>query len=112
MTNTPDIGVPPNTTYVGDWQPGERPPYRFICGTRRVVNVLRRGRPDAEVTVGTTAVQLGDGSLDDGDKIECPKVWIGLGPDDSLTTGEARQVARALMSAADELDGWVQEAPR
>jgi len=51
-------------------------------------------------------VQLGDGSIDDGSKIECPKVWIELGGNDSLTPVEARQVARALLEAADEMDGW------
>jgi hypothetical protein len=53
-------------------------------------------------------VQLGDGSIDDGSKIEYPKVWIELGEDNSLTANDARQLARALMAAADEVDGWVQ----
>jgi hypothetical protein len=68
------------------------------------------GRPAKRrsVIIGTVAVQLGDGSIDDGSKIECPKVWIDLGADDSLTPNQARGVARALLEAADEMDGWGQ----
>jgi hypothetical protein len=83
--------------------------YRFIYGVTRVVPRPSRivGRPAgtlADVTIGTVAVQLGDGAIDDGRVVEEPLVFLsGVGP---LTTGQARQVSRLLMSASYEPDGW------
>lgn len=54
-------------------------------------------------------MQLGDGSIDDGSKIECSKIYIDLGADDSLTPNQARGVARALLEAADEMDRWLRD---
>lgn len=65
--------------------------------------LLGRDREAGPIVVGTTAVQYLDGQIDDGD--DAPKVWIG---DTGFNTDHARQLAAALVSAADELDGLVQ----
>jgi hypothetical protein len=46
---------------------GMSDPHRFFYGTRRGLALSSPGKP--EVIVGTVAVQLGDGSIDDGSKI-------------------------------------------
>jgi hypothetical protein len=99
----PDTSRPPGVVHVDGWHLD--PPHRFLYGKSRSVP-----RPSAvaksDVTVGTVAVQLGDGSIDDGSVIESPKVFVEFGEDDSLTAAQARQVARAIMASSDELDSW------
>jgi hypothetical protein len=95
----PDITRPPGVVHVDGWHLGDRP-HRFLYGKRREVP-----RPAVDVSVGIIAVQLDDGSIDDGSVIEAPKVFVDCGEDDSLTPAQARQVARAIMGAVDGLDG-------
>lgn len=78
-----------------DIQVGD-PPYRVLMGYNRHAG---------PITVGTTAVQFLDGRIDDGEDGDEPKVWIW---DTGVSTDHARQLAAALIAAADELDGLVQ----
>lgn len=104
MTTTPDISLPPGFT-ADDWQPTD-PPHRVIYGTRRILD----GHP---AIVGTAAVQFCDGTVDDGE-IGLPSVYIDRGDTqsiDGLSSGHARQLARALIAAADELDALENSSP-
>ena len=84
----------------------DRPEYRVISGTSRGV----AGRPS--ITVTPTALQLGDGTIDDGSAIEAPKVFLnGIGGD-GLSITEARELAGAVLAAADELAALVPETVR
>jgi hypothetical protein len=49
--------------------------------------------------------QFPDGSLDDGSEVEPPQVWIYRADDNPLSSDRARELARAIMAAAEELDG-------
>jgi hypothetical protein len=61
------------------------------------------------VTVQTAAVQLSDGTVDDG-LVWPPTISIdGAGSNDpggGLSADEARELADTLQDCADELDGW------
>lgn len=112
-TTTPeptDVPTPPGVTHIDGWYAEDRP-YRFLYGrTRTVARPAGNGsvvKPD--VLVGAIAAQLADGAIDDGSVIDSPKVFVELRGDDALTTAQARQVARALMAAADDLDGWTDD---
>jgi hypothetical protein len=61
----------------------------------------------AEVNVSTTAVQLADGSIDDGSRLDPPFVYVEAN-DLGLTSQQARELAAVLIGAADEVDGWAQ----
>jgi len=92
------------------WQ-GDKPqmPHRHIWGDERSIAMLGNDRsvPDHEVTVSTVAVQYADGTIDRG-AVEVPNMALmcdGQETGINLTSAQARQVARALIAAADELDG-------
>jgi hypothetical protein len=98
----PDVALPPGARALDqNWQ-GMRPmPYRVLCGELRGVDGLNINR----VSVQTTAIQLLDGRIDDGSLYEAPHVYLG---DDALTSGQARELATALIEAADAADRWAQ----
>ena len=54
----------------------------------------------------TTAIQLTDGSLDDGSEVEPPQVWIYRADDNPLSSDQARELAEALLDCAKEIDAW------
>jgi hypothetical protein len=95
----PDIAPPVGAEFADDWV-GE-PPYRVIFGVDRTVT-------DHAARVYAVVVQLADGSIDEG-LIEGPHVNItdgeGSGIED-LNSDQARELASALLEAADEIDGW------
>ena len=100
MTNTkPAVTAAiPAGTEADDWQHDQFGDYRIIYGASRSV----AGRPD--IIVRPTAIQLGhDGTIDNGDVLEQPKVHVGVVSGDPLTVQQARALAAAIMAAADEL---------
>jgi hypothetical protein len=104
---TPDDVTPPaGTTTVDEWQTGPtHPTYRFIGGPSFHID---NGRGD-DFEVLAMAAQLGDGGIDDGNRIEAPSVRIvvnGVG-DEVMSAAQARELADRLIAAAtwiDELD--------
>jgi hypothetical protein len=97
--NRPDLDAirPPMGPEVDDWQHENGHAYRIIYGeTRRIA-----GR--ADIFVQPTAVQLGDGSTDDGSVIEGPVVHVDGVSGVPLTVAQARQFAAVVMAAADSL---------
>jgi hypothetical protein len=94
FTTTPDA---PIGTTADTWQPEN---YRVVFGPPRSL-------PSREdFTVTTTAIQLRDGTIDDGEIIEPPHVYLDANSDKGLTVGQARRLAVMLMDAADEIEGW------
>lgn len=91
--------LPSGTTTIDGWQDDEGRRYRVIGGQDHRVDGV-------EGRIGTTAVQWDDGSIDvtqnDG-----PTVWLGIGSPEGIRPATARQLAYALLAAADEADGWV-----
>lgn len=85
---------PPNGTDAGEWQPEG---YRIIYGTAYGV----AGR--ADIRVQPTALQLGDGTIDDGSVIEGPCVHVDGISGEPLSVAQARRLGAAIMAAADEL---------
>lgn len=97
MMNTTHPITPPAGTTADTWQPEN---YRIVYGPRRSL-------PSREdFTVTTTAVQHGDGRIDDGSPLEPPHVYLDH-PDRGLTAGQARALAALLLDAAAEIDGWL-----
>jgi hypothetical protein len=104
MTSIDLANVPLPTAASGadDWQLDDAQPYRVIFGTRPSID----GRPD--VILFPTAVQLPDGSIDNGSRIEPPVVYIDVTTDRGLTAAQARALGAALGDAAALLDRWEQ----
>ena len=86
---------PAGTTAVTDWEPDGRRQFRIIRSSKRHLDGC---------VVSATAVQLDDGSIDQGDAIEPPKVWVDT--DGGLTVDQARALAAVLLEVAAEVDGW------
>ena len=86
---------PPAGAVPADWE-GDGP-HRAVFGADRCIDGHR-----AEVQ--TTAFQLADGRVDDGSLVEAPTVTVADAVD--LSSRQAREVAAALLQAADEIDGW------
>jgi hypothetical protein len=61
----PDIAPPAGARPIEDWQAIEPQPYRVVIGDDRTVT-------DHKLRVSPTAIQLADGSIDDGTTIEAP----------------------------------------
>lgn len=76
-------------------------PYRDLYGTPRGVS----DRED--VLISICAIQLPDGQIDDGTLVEPPQVFLEMDHEAGLSTAQARELARSLNEAADDLDGWV-----
>jgi hypothetical protein len=60
-----------------------------------------RGVTDHNVVVLTVATQFADGRIEDG-RIKAAAVYSGRG----LSSAQARELAAALLEAADDLDRW------
>ena len=93
-----DVTPPPGAVSATAWQLDMRQPYRVVFGSDHTVT-------DHTVEVYTTAIQFPDGSLDDGSEVEPPQVWIYRADDNPSSSDQARELARAIMAAAEELDG-------
>ncbi|AFM16999.1 hypothetical protein Mycch_2216 [Mycolicibacterium chubuense NBB4] len=100
-TSIPDsVALPPGAYTQDTWQAAEPQPYRIILGGDRTIAGHR-------AVVSPSAVQWADGSVDDG-RTEAPHVYaFNLEESNPLTTDQARELAAALLAAADEVDGWV-----
>ncbi|VBA60295.1 hypothetical protein [Mycobacterium attenuatum] len=105
MTTTPtnpfpNVPLPPGAVYAALWEDAatDRP--------WRVVNSATRGvEGKSDIQVWVAAVQYADGSLDQNDAIDRASVWIDA-CQEALSARQARELADALLAAADELDGW------
>lgn len=73
-------------------------PYRIVQGPDRHIT-------DNSLVVTTTAVQWGDGTIEDGTNDECPKIWIDQS---DLNSDQARELAAVLLESATLIDGWAQ----
>jgi len=80
-----------------EWQDDVPLPYRILFGEVRAIDGLDVNL----VCVQATAIQYSDGHIDDGSVHEPPHVYLR---DDALSTAQARDLAAALIEAADELD--------
>lgn len=100
-TTYPDVPLPDGTNSLDGWQDDE------LLGTFRIISGKDRWPAGREVVIGTSAVQLADGSVDDGRVEDRPKVWLGANGDHQLTPDAAREIGEALIAAADEIAGWV-----
>lgn len=96
--HSPDVPIPVGVC-ADDWQDDVPQPYRVLFGELRGIDGLDIDR----VSVQATAVQFSDGRIDDGSVHEPPHVYLS---DDVLTSVQARQLAAALIDAADEVDRW------
>jgi hypothetical protein len=100
MTTTiPDVPVPPGAR-PDDWQDDSPLPYRVLLGDVRSIDGLHVDVANVQVT----AIQFSDGRVDDGSVHEPPHVYFR---DDALSTAQARELAAALIEAADTVDRWV-----
>jgi hypothetical protein len=98
-----DIRVPAGVAHVDAWEPGDHQPYRLIYGATREI-------ADGRVRVLTAAVQWADGGIDVEGRVGVPNVTAVFDSfNDLLNSAQARQLAAALLAAADEIDGWVSE---
>ena len=104
-TTTSDVPLPSVTHTLSTFEEwgGD---YRVVWGDARPV-------PAANISLQPHAVQLRDGTIDDGTAEEPPRIAIDkiLGDGNfadclSVTVQGARNLAEALLAAADELDGW------
>jgi hypothetical protein len=68
----------------------------------RVIRTVERAVEGRDVTVYAEAVQYADGSLGDGR--EAPGIKVEFLEDDGISAGQARELAAALLEAADETD--------
>lgn len=104
----PDLAdevTPPAGAQADAWQDNNGQSYRVIYGTSpQIID-----RPD--VILFPTAVQLGDGTVDNGDKVEPPVVYIDVKEERGLTAVQARALATALVHSAAELDRWERFVP-
>jgi hypothetical protein len=92
MTHTahtiPDVPTAAGVACTDEWQNDAPQPYRILLGELRNID----GGTNY-TTVQATAVQFGDGRIDDGSAHEPPHVYLG---DDALTSAQARELAAAL----------------
>jgi hypothetical protein len=95
----PDVPLPAGVTAAGGWQPNDALPYRVVLGEDR-------GVTNHNVVVHTIAIQFADGRIADG-RIKAATVYSGRG----LSSTQARELAAALLEAADDLDRWAGTEP-
>ena len=99
-TDTPacEVTKPAGADYVAPWQYDLPIPSRPFFGKARGIT----GRT---IVVGTSGHQWADGSVASTATIEI------IGRPDGLASGQARELAAALLQAADEVDGWFADRP-
>lgn len=94
----PEVSPPAGAAYVGPWDDDQPMPSRSFFGSPRGIG----GRG---IVVGTAGHQWADGSIESAASIDV----IGLL--DGLTGDQARELASALLQAADEVDAWRTRGP-
>ena len=87
------------------WQDNNGQSYRIIYGTSR--GIADRG----DVSLYPTAVQLADGTVDRGDQVEPPVLYVEFDSERGLSAVQARALATALVHSAAELDRWERFVP-
>ena len=92
----PDVPLPTDVVAASDWQANDPLPYRIILGEDR-------GITNHKMAVHTVAIQFADGRIADG-RIKAAIVYSGQG----LSSTQARELAAALLEAADQLDRWIE----
>lgn len=93
------VRLPAGAVEADDWQSGP-PVYRVVFGPTHHV----KGQHGAVGTVRSTAIQLADGTIDDGNSVEPPVVHVNLEPGYALTAAQTRDLAQLLVAAAAEAD--------
>jgi hypothetical protein len=96
--NTPDVPLPAGAKDDGIWENDDPQPYRVVYG-------VPRGVDGQDLVLQTSALQYADGSINTTD--DPPRVSLDIHYDDGLTSDQARDLAAALIEAADEVGGWV-----
>lgn len=104
MTGTDDLSLP-EAARADDWEDHDGQHFRLIFSTCRGID----SRPD--VILYASAVQLADGSIDNGNQIEQPVLYIDVKEERGLTAVQARALGTALVNAAARLDRWQQFTP-
>lgn len=101
----PSVSPPADTDLVDDWEAGDDrtggQPYRVVYGADRTIT-------DTAVRVYAAAIQLADGSIDQG-AVEEPSINIS---DDErsplqLNVDQARELAATLLETVRVIEGWV-----
>jgi hypothetical protein len=101
-TNIPNVPVPAGfSTY--DWADTETPPWRTIWGPE---HKIEDGDTDPAVVVRASALQYTDGTIENSDD-ESPAVHIDVFRDWGISAEHARQVAAAILEAAEEAERLV-----
>ena len=102
----PDVPPPPGALSAQDWQPDrDGTTYRVFEGEERTL--------DDGMTVWTHGVQYQDGRIADGTTYPADPEGPGISVDGvywekNLDSATARRLADLLVTAADEVDRWVQ----
>ncbi len=106
-TPIPDVSAPPGALVLNEWQPSG---YRIFEGEQRDIEQVGLSE---QVSVWTFGHQLADGSIVN-DRV--PGEWGEITPgiaisgvqwEEPLTAATARHLADLLVTAADQIDGWV-----
>ena len=95
----------PEAAQVDAWQDNNGEQFRVVYRTPAGI----ADRPD--VTLFLSAVQLGDGTIDNGDTLEPPVLYVEVQDGRGLTAVQARALSTALVNAAAELDRWERFRP-
>ncbi len=102
MTRTahtiPDAPIPAGAIDVADWYDLHAEPARYFTGKLRVIP---RDNRDHDTLVLVDGTQWANGRIERLISVD----------DDNLTVGQARQLAAALLEAADEVDRPTGTAP-
>jgi hypothetical protein len=102
-TNPQPVPLPAGAVKADDWD-GDEQPHRIVRGAERDI--------DGRVVIRTSAAQWADGRIDTG-PIGPPYVHVDTPGANGgvLTSAQARQLARLLITAADEIEQWVDALP-
>ena len=93
----PDVPIPGGAIDVADWYDLDAEPARYFTGTRRVI---ARDNRDHDTLVLVDGTQWADGRIERLISVD----------DDNVTVEQARQIAAALVEAADEVNRWAARA--
>jgi hypothetical protein len=95
-----EVALPSGATLADNWQENDPQPHRVIFGASWTIS-------DGQTCVLTDAIQFADGSIDIAGSP--PSIAISYAKTDTgirLDSAGTRELAAALIEAADELDGW------
>ena len=100
VTADPSVPLPAGAAYGDDWQQHPDKPHPVVCG-------VNRGVLGDEALVWSYVRQFADGTVDDGTFREAPGVSVDVQWERGLSIPQARELAAAILAAAEEVDGWV-----